>query len=47
MAINGPIIALDQERAYDRIDDDYLWRVIASYSNQKNKGIAMKLGPDM
>jgi hypothetical protein len=25
------IVALDQEKAYDKIEHDYLWRALASY----------------
>jgi hypothetical protein len=28
---NGVIVALDQEKAYDKIEHDYLWRALASY----------------
>ena len=28
---NGLIIALDQEKAYDKIAHDYLWRVLQTY----------------
>ena len=29
--MNGAIIALDQEKAYDKIKHDYLWKVLAAY----------------
>jgi hypothetical protein len=28
---NGVIVALDQEKAYDKIEHDYLWRALVSY----------------
>jgi hypothetical protein len=28
---NGVIVALDQEKAYDKIEHDYLWRALKSY----------------
>ena len=28
---NGAIVALDQEKAYDKVEHDYLWRALASY----------------
>ena len=28
MGINGCIVSLDQEKAYDKIDHDYLWRIL-------------------
>jgi hypothetical protein len=28
---NGVIVALDQEKAYDKIEHDYLWRALANY----------------
>ncbi len=29
--VNGAIVALDQEKAYDKIAHDYLWRVLAAF----------------
>lgn len=29
---NGAIILLDQEKAYDKIEHDYLWRIMESYN---------------
>ncbi|OJT01797.1 Transposon TX1 uncharacterized 149 kDa protein [Trametes pubescens] len=31
MEENGAIVALDQEKAYDKISHDYLWRVLAKF----------------
>lgn len=28
---NGVIVALDQEKAYDKIEHDYLWKALKSY----------------
>jgi hypothetical protein len=28
----GVIVALDQEKAYDKIEHDYLWRALKSYN---------------
>lgn len=32
---NGCLVAMDQEKAYDRIDHEYLWKIMASYSLPK------------
>jgi ribonuclease HI/exonuclease III len=34
--INGCIMALDQEKAYDKIDHEYLWKVLETYGFPKN-----------
>ena len=34
--VNGCIIALDQEKAYDKIDHDYMWRILAKNGFPKN-----------
>ncbi|PPQ78110.1 hypothetical protein CVT24_006387 [Panaeolus cyanescens] len=31
MEVNGCIVALDQEKAYDKIDHDYLWEVLEGF----------------
>jgi len=33
---NGVIVALDQEKAYDKISHDYLWRTLAKYNLPNN-----------
>ncbi len=30
--VNGAIIALDQEKAYDKVDHDYLWKVLEKFN---------------
>jgi ribonuclease HI/exonuclease III len=40
--INGVIVALDQEKAYDRVRHDYLWKVLETYQMPKTFVDAVK-----